>query len=169
MNTLQEAIEALSKGQFVIIADDENRENEGDLILAAEKATPQALAFMIRYTTGIICLAMKGERLDELCLPQMVSQNTDRKQTAFTVSVDSLYGIETGVSATDRATTILAMLNPKTRPEDLCRPGHIFPLRYKEGGVLKRAGHTEATIDLAKWHSYTPREPLESSFVMMAL
>ena len=149
INTIEEAMTALANGQFVIVADDENRENEGDLILAAEKANPQALAFMIRYTTGIICLAMKGERLDELRLPQMVTENTDRKHTAFTVSVDSRQGTTTGVSATDRTKTILTLLDPKTRPEDLCRPGHIFPLRYKEGGVLKRAGHTEAAVDLA--------------------
>lgn len=156
MNTLEEAIEALAKGHFVIVADDENRENEGDLILAAEKATSQALAFMIRYTTGIICLAMKGDRLDELRLPQMVSENTDRKQTAFTVSVDSRHGITTGVSAADRAKTILAMLDPDTQPEDLCRPGHIFPLRYRDGGVLKRAGHTEAAVDLAQMSHLYP-------------
>lgn len=150
INTIEEALAALNDGQFVIVVDDENRENEGDLILAAEKATPQALAFMIRYTTGIICLAMKGERLDELHLPQMVPHNTDRKQTAFTVSVDSRYETTTGVSASDRAKTILAMLDSDTKPEDLCRPGHIFPLRYKEGGVLKRAGHTEAAVDLAQ-------------------
>lgn len=150
LNTIEEAVEALANGRFVIVADDENRENEGDLILAAEKATPQALAFMIRYTTGILCLSMQGDRLDELQLPQMVSENTDRKQTAFTVSVDSRHHITTGVSAADRAQTILTLLNPNTRPEDLARPGHIFPLRYKEGGVLKRAGHTEAAVDLAK-------------------
>jgi 3,4-dihydroxy 2-butanone 4-phosphate synthase/GTP cyclohydrolase II len=150
INTIEEALTALANGQFVIVADDENRENEGDLILAAEKATPQALAFMIRYTTGIICMAMEGQRLDELNLPQMVINNTDRKQTAFTVSVDSRHGTTTGVSAQDRTKTILALINPVTRPEDLCRPGHIFPLRYKEGGVLKRAGHTEAAVDLAR-------------------
>ncbi len=156
INTIEEAITALASGQFVIVADDENRENEGDLILAAEKATPQALAFMIRYTTGIICMAMEGERLDELRLPQMVVNNTDRKQTAFTISVDSPYGTTTGVSAVDRAKTILALLDPETRPEDLCRPGHIFPLRYKEGGVLKRAGHTEAAVDLARFAQLYP-------------
>lgn len=150
INTIEEALKALANGQFVIVADDENRENEGDLILAAEKATPQALAFMIRYTTGIICMAMEGERLDELRLPQMVANSTDRKQTAFTVSVDSRYGTTTGVSATDRTKTILTLINSDTTPDDLCRPGHIFPLRYKEGGVLKRAGHTEASVDLAR-------------------
>lgn len=148
--SLEKAISALAKGQFAIVVDDENRENEGDLILAAEKADPQALAFMIRYTTGIICLSMLGTRLDELRLPQMVADNTDRKQTAFTVSVDSRHGTTTGVSAMDRTKTILSLIHPDTHPEDLSRPGHIFPLRYKEGGVLKRAGHTEAAVDLAR-------------------
>ena len=148
LNTIEEAIAHLKQGQFIIVADDENRENEGDLILAAEKVTPEQIAFMIRHTTGIICLAMKGERLDELLLPQMVPVNTDRKQTAFTISVDSRHGTTTGVSASDRTQTILALLDPSTQPGDLCRPGHIFPLRSKEGGVLKRAGHTEAAVDL---------------------
>lgn len=156
LNSIQEAIEAMAKGQFVIVADDESRENEGDLILAAEKATPQALAFMIRHTTGIICLSLDGERLDELRLPQMVSENTDRKQTAFTVSVDAKNGVSTGVSACDRAKTIQTLIHPNTKPEDLLRPGHIFPLRYKEGGVLKRAGHTEAAVDLAKMAHCSP-------------
>jgi 3,4-dihydroxy 2-butanone 4-phosphate synthase / GTP cyclohydrolase II len=150
INSVEEAIAALAKGQFVIVADDENRENEGDLILAAEKADPQALAFLIRYTTGIICLAMEEARLNELQLPQMVQDNTDRRQTAFTISVDIRHGTTTGVSAKDRTKTILALIDPNTRPEDLSRPGHIFPLRYKEGGVLKRAGHTEAAVDLAR-------------------
>ena len=156
INTIEEAIIALKNGQFVIVADDENRENEGDLILAAEKVHPQALAFMIRYTTGIICMAMEGERLDELRLPQMVQDNTDRKQTAFTISVDSRQGTSTGVSATDRTKTILALIDPNSQPKDLCRPGHIFPLRYKEGGVLKRAGHTEAAVDLARLSDLYP-------------
>jgi 3,4-dihydroxy 2-butanone 4-phosphate synthase/GTP cyclohydrolase II len=156
ISTIEEAISAIANGQFVIVADDENRENEADLILAAEKAHPQALAFMIRYTTGIICIAMEGERLDDLRLPQMVPNNTDRKQTAFTVSVDSLEGTTTGVSAMDRTKTILTLIDPQTCPEDLCRPGHIFPLRYKEGGVLKRAGHTEAAVDLARLANLYP-------------
>ncbi|MBS4162838.1 Bifunctional riboflavin biosynthesis protein RIBA 1, chloroplastic [Candidatus Protochlamydia amoebophila] len=146
---LEDALLALKEGKFVIVVDDENRENEGDLILAAEKAHPSSLGFMIRHTTGIICLAMKGQRLDELKLPPMVTDNTDRKQTAFTVSVDYLHqGVTTGVSAEDRTKTILSLIHSHTKPEDLGRPGHIFPLRYKEGGVLKRAGHTEAAVDL---------------------
>jgi len=146
---IQDAIQAFSEGKFIIVVDDEKRENEGDLVLAAEKATPETLAFMIRYTTGIICMSMLGSRLDSLCIPQMVAHNTDKKQTAFTVSVDYRFGITTGVSAFDRTATILSLINSKTKPEDLCRPGHIFPLRYCEGGVLKRAGHTEAAVDLA--------------------
>ncbi|WP_068469433.1 bifunctional 3,4-dihydroxy-2-butanone-4-phosphate synthase/GTP cyclohydrolase II [Candidatus Protochlamydia phocaeensis] len=153
---IEEALKALAKGKFVIVADDENRENEGDLILPAEMVTPEALAFMIRYTTGIVCLAMTGSRLDELRLPQMVAENTDRKQTAFTVSVDYRYDISTGVSAADRTKTILSLIDPSTKPEDLCRPGHIFPLRYREGGVLKRAGHTEAAVDLAQLANLYP-------------
>lgn len=149
VNTIEEALLSLKTGRFAIVVDDENRENEGDLILAAEKATPEALAFMIRHTTGIICQSMLEERLDELRLPQMVFENTDRKKTAFTVSVDSLEGTTTGVSAKDRTQTILSLIRPETRAEELGRPGHIFPLRYKEGGVLKRAGHTEAAVDLA--------------------
>lgn len=156
ISSIETAIEALSKGQLVIVADDESRENEGDLILIAEKATPQALAFMIRHTTGIICLSMTGQRLDELRLPQMVAESTDRKQTAFTVTVDARQGVTTGVSANDRTQTILTLIDPKTKPEDLCRPGHIFPLRYKEGGVLKRAGHTEAAVDLARMANCQP-------------
>ncbi|CUI16841.1 putative 3,4-dihydroxy-2-butanone 4-phosphate synthase/GTP cyclohydrolase II [Candidatus Protochlamydia naegleriophila] len=148
-SSIEEALSALSQGKFVIVTDDENRENEGDLILAADKTTAASLGFMIRNTTGIVCLAMHGQRLDELRLPQMVADNTDRKQTAFTVSVDYRHGgVTTGVSASDRAKTILSMVDEQTKPEDLCRPGHIFPLRYKEGGVLKRAGHTEAAVDL---------------------
>lgn len=153
---LEQALKALGQGQFVIVSDDENRENEGDLVLAAEKATPEALAFLIRYTTGIICLAMKSDRLDELLLPQMVPENTGRRKTAFTISVDSREGTTTGVSASDRTKTILDLINPMTRPDDLCRPGHIFPLRYKEGGVLKRAGHTEAAVDLAQMANMYP-------------
>jgi 3,4-dihydroxy 2-butanone 4-phosphate synthase / GTP cyclohydrolase II len=156
IHTIEEALAALAKGQFVIVADDENRENEGDLILPAEKVTSQALAFMIRHTTGIVCLSMMGERLDELRLPQMVAENTDHKKTAFTVSVDYRYDISTGVSASDRTKTILSLIHQNTKPEDLCRPGHIFPLRYREGGVLKRAGHTEAAVDLARLANLYP-------------
>lgn len=147
---IEEAIQAFAQGKFVIVVDDKDRENEGDLIISAEKVTPQAIAFMIKHTSGIICMPMTGERLDELRIPQMVANNTEPHQTAFTVSVDYRHGTTTGISAVDRAMTIKALIDPKTRPEDFYRPGHIFPLRYREGGVLKRAGHTEATIDLAR-------------------
>lgn len=155
-HSLEEALSALKRGEFVIVSDDENRENEGDLVIAAEKVTVESLAFMIRYTTGIICISMKGERLDQLHLPQMVQDNTGRRKTAFTVSVDSREGTTTGVSAADRCKTILDLINPSTQPDDLCRPGHIFPLLYKEGGVLKRAGHTEAAVDLAEMAQLYP-------------
>ncbi|MBB65079.1 MAG: bifunctional 3,4-dihydroxy-2-butanone-4-phosphate synthase/GTP cyclohydrolase II [Waddliaceae bacterium] len=147
---IKEAIQSLKNGNFVVVMDDEDRENEGDLILAAEHATPEKLAFMIRHTSGIVCISIEGERLDELNLPLMVAQNTESQRTAFTVSVDLKAGTTTGISAEDRAATIQALIDPKTKPEDLNRPGHIFPLRYREGGVLKRAGHTEAAVDLAK-------------------
>lgn len=155
-NSLNEAIQALLNGSFIIVTDDQNRENEGDLIIAAEKVTPQAIAFMIRHTSGIVCMPLTGERLDALHLPQMVPYNTDVRQTAFTVSVDYRPGTTTGISAEDRANTIRALIDPKTRAEDLARPGHIFPLRYCEGGVLKRAGHTEAAIDLMQMAGLQP-------------
>ena len=149
---VEEAIDAVRRGEFVVVVDDEDRENEGDLIMAAEKMTPDKMAFMIRYTSGVICLPMEGERLDELQLPLMVSgsENSEGQRTAFTVSVDAKEGTTTGISAADRATTVHALIDRKTGPSDLARPGHIFPLRYREGGVLKRAGHTEAAVDLAR-------------------
>ncbi len=149
MHTTEQAIEAIKNGQFVIVVDDESRENEGDLIIAAEKITPQAIAFMVRYTTGIICLSMTKERLNELHIPPMVAENTELHRTKFTVSVDSSQGITTGVSASDRAKTIKALIDKNEKPESFRRPGHIFPLCYQPGGVLKRAGHTEAALDLA--------------------
>jgi 3,4-dihydroxy 2-butanone 4-phosphate synthase/GTP cyclohydrolase II len=150
LSSIEEGIRAVAAGELVVVADDEDRENEGDLIMAAERATPEKLAFMIRHTSGIICQPMTGERLDELDLPQMVEQNTESKRTAFTVSVDARSGTTTGVSAEDRARTVTALADPSTRAGDFLKPGHIFPLRYREGGVLKRAGHTEAAIDLAR-------------------
>jgi 3,4-dihydroxy 2-butanone 4-phosphate synthase / GTP cyclohydrolase II len=149
-STIPEAIEDIAQGRMVIVVDDADRENEGDLIVAAEKVTPETIAFMVRYTSGVICLPVMGERLDELHVPLMVAANTDHQRTAFTVSVDARRGVTTGISAADRATTIRAMVDPDTRPEDILRPGHIFPLRYREGGVLRRAGHTEAAVDLAR-------------------
>lgn len=156
LHTLNSSIEAFRNGQLVIIVDDENRENEGDLILSAQAATPDKLAFMIRHTTGIVCVPMLGERLDALQIPLMVQQNSESHRTAFTVSVDCNSNITTGVSASDRAKTIQALADPNSRPGDFRRPGHIFPLRYREGGVLKRAGHTEASIDLCKLAGLPP-------------
>ncbi len=147
---VDEAIEDVRSGRMVIVVDDAERENEGDLIIAAEKVTPEAVAFMVRHTSGVVCMPVVGERLDELQVPMMVADSTDSQRTAFTVSVDVLAGTTTGISAADRAATIRAMIDPSTTPPDLVRPGHIFPLRYREGGVLKRAGHTEAAVDLAR-------------------
>ena len=147
---IEQAIAAIGRGEFVVVVDDADRENEGDLIMAAEKANRESLAFMIRHTSGVICMPLEGYRLDELALPLMVANNTESQRTAFTVSVDAVHGTTTGISAADRATTIKALLDAGTRAEDLARPGHIFPLRYREGGVLKRAGHTEAAVDLAR-------------------
>ena len=135
---------------MVIIVDDEDRENEGDLAMAAEKITPEAINFMATYGRGLICVPMLGPRLDQLRLPMMTQDNTARLGTAFTVSVDVLKGATTGISTHDRAATIEALIDPETRPEDLGKPGHIFPLKYTEGGVLKRAGQTEASVDLAR-------------------
>jgi 3,4-dihydroxy 2-butanone 4-phosphate synthase/GTP cyclohydrolase II len=149
-STIEEAVEDIRQGRIVIVVDDADRENEGDLIMAAEKATPESIAFIVRYSSGVICMPVLGERLDELEIPLMVAANTDLRRTAFTVSIDARRGISTGISAADRAATIRAIADPLTKPEDLSRPGHIFPLRYREGGVLKRAGHTEASVDLAR-------------------
>ncbi len=148
--TIPEAIDEIARGRIVIVVDDADRENEGDLIVAAEKVTPETIAFMVRYTSGVICMPVLGERLDELHIPLMVAANTDHQGTAFTVSVDARRGVTTGISAADRATTIRTLIDPNTQPEDVLRPGHIFPLRYREGGVLRRAGHTEAAVDLAR-------------------
>ncbi len=148
---ISDALAAIRNGECVIVVDDEGRENEGDLICAAQFATPQQINFMATEGRGLICLAMQGEKLDELDLPLMVDRNTDENQTAFTVSIDAgpEFNVSTGISAEDRAKTIQVAINPSTTPEDLRRPGHIFPLRAKKGGVLKRAGHTEAAVDLA--------------------
>jgi 3,4-dihydroxy 2-butanone 4-phosphate synthase/GTP cyclohydrolase II len=148
--SIPDAVEDIRAGRVVIVVDDADRENEGDLIMAAEKVTPEAIAFIVRYSSGVICMPVAGDRLDELQIPLMVADNTDQRRTAFTVSVDARRGVTTGISAADRATTIRAIVEPGTTPEDLSRPGHIFPLRYREGGVLKRAGHTEASVDLAR-------------------
>jgi len=148
--TIEEAIEDYRAGRFVIIIDDEDRENEGDLCLAAEKVTPEAINFMARYGRGLICMPIIGQRLDELRIPMMVADNRSRFGTAFTVSIEAREGVTTGISAYDRAHTIRVVLDPKTRPEDIVMPGHTFPLRVREGGVLVRAGQTEASVDLAR-------------------
>jgi 3,4-dihydroxy 2-butanone 4-phosphate synthase/GTP cyclohydrolase II len=148
--SIEDVVSDFRAGRMVIVVDDADRENEGDLIMAAEKVTSEAIAFMVRHTSGVICLPVVGERLDDLRIPLMVTNVTDPQRTAFTVSVDAARGTTTGISAGDRAATIRALIDPATRPEDLARPGHVFPLRYREGGVLKRAGHTEAAVDLAR-------------------
>lgn len=151
-DSIDAALEDIKAGRAIVVVDDENRENEGDLICAAQFATPQTINFMAVEARGLICLAMTGERLDQLDLPLMVTKNTDSNQTAFTVSIDAAphLGVSTGISAEDRARTIQVAINAATRPDDLTRPGHIFPIRAKQGGVLKRAGHTEAAVDLAR-------------------
>ena len=154
--TIENAIDAIARGEAVVVVDDANRENEGDLIIAAEKTTPDTMAFMVRHTSGVICMPLEGDRLDELQLPMMVAENTTAYRTAFTVSVDAKRGTTTGISAADRTTTVHTLIDPQTRPDDLARPGHIFPLRYREGGVLKRAGHTEAAVDLARLAGLSP-------------
>src|SRR6266513_4934021 len=148
--SVESAIAAIGRGEIVVVVDDEDRENEGDLIMAAEAATPENIAFFLKHTSGLICVPMTGERIDELDLPLMVAMNTESQRTAFTISVDFRHGTTTGISAFDRTATIHALIDPATRPNDLARPGHIFPLRYREGGVLKRAGNTEAAVDLAR-------------------
>ena len=148
--SIEDAVAAIARGEIVVVVDDEDRENEGDLIMSAEAATPENIAFFVRHTSGVICTPLTGERLDELDIPLMVRDNTESHRTAFTYSVDYVHGTSTGISAADRSATIQALIDPATRPADLARPGHIFPLRYAEGGVLKRAGHTEAAVDLAR-------------------
>jgi len=149
-STIQEAIEDLRAGRMVIVVDDEDRENEGDLTIAAEMITPEVINFMATHGRGLICLPMTGERLDELEVPLMVVDNSSNYGTAFCVSIEAKQGVSTGISASDRSCTVLAAIDPETRPHDLARPGHMFPLRAAEGGVLRRAGQTEAAIDLAR-------------------
>ena len=147
---IKDAIDAIGRGEIVVVVDDEDRENEGDLIMAAEFATPESIAFFLHHTSGVICAPVTRERARELDLPLMVANNTESMRTAFTVSVDYRHGTSTGISAHDRAATIRALVDPSTRAADLLRPGHIFPLEAREGGVLKRAGHTEAALDLVR-------------------
>ena len=150
LERVERAIKAFRNGEFVVVTDDESRENEGDLILAAQMVTPDKIAFMVRYTSGLICLPTTAQRLEELDIPMMVMDNTDAFQTAFTISVDYAQGTTTGISAADRARTIASFVDPATKPSDLRRPGHIFPLKYHDGGVLVRPGHTEAAVDMAR-------------------
>lgn len=157
LNTIEEAIEDIRQGKIILVVDDENRENEGDFLAAAEKATPEMINFMATHGRGLICAPLSESRCKELGLQVMVSNNTDPMETAFTVSVDLRgNGVTTGISASDRAKTILALTNPATKPHDLARPGHIFPLIAKEGGVLRRTGHTEAAIDFARLAGFKP-------------
>jgi 3,4-dihydroxy 2-butanone 4-phosphate synthase/GTP cyclohydrolase II len=156
--TIEQAVDDLKNGKLVIVADDEDRENEGDLVCAAELVTPETINFMTLHGRGLICLALTGERCDQLGLPQMSDRNTEEQSTAFTVSIDAerRFGVTTGISASDRATTIHVAINPATVPTDLRRPGHIFPLRSRPGGVLQRVGQTEASVDLARLAGLVP-------------
>ncbi len=149
-NTIDEAIDDITNGKIVILVDDEDRENEGDLCMAAEKVTPGAINFMARHGRGLICLSLTPERVEELKLPMMTDDNTSPFGTAFTVSIEAKRGVTTGISAADRAKTIQTAIDPKTRPEDLARPGHVFPLKARSGGVLQRAGQTEGSVDLSR-------------------
>ncbi len=154
--TIEEAIREIREGRMVILVDDEDRENEGDLTMAAEKATPEAINFMAKYGRGLICLSMTGEKIDSLDLPMMVNNNQSPFQTGFTVSIEARRGVTTGISAADRATTILTAVADDASPDDLVRPGHVFPLRAREGGVMVRAGQTEGSVDLARLAGLKP-------------
>src|SRR5215470_11527193 len=147
---VEQAIEEIRAGRILVVVDDEDRENEGDLTIAAEKVTAESINFMARHGRGLICLSMTPERLDELDIPQEVSANASQRETAFCMSIDARHGVTTGISAADRAATIKTAIAPETRPRDLLRPGHVFPLRARSGGVLTRTGHTEASVDLAR-------------------
>jgi 3,4-dihydroxy 2-butanone 4-phosphate synthase/GTP cyclohydrolase II len=156
LDSIKDAIRDIKEGKFVIVVDDEDRENEGDFIMAAEKVNPEAINFITRHGRGMVCVPIKGERLDELGLGMMVQNNTALLGTPFTVTVDAKKGTTTGISAKDRAITVQALIDPNTKPQDLARPGHIFPLRAAPGGVLERAGHTEAVVDLARLAGFYP-------------
>lgn len=153
---ITQAIDALRAGKFVIVVDDESRENEGDLVLAAQHASAEKLAFIIRHTGGVVCLALSNDIADQLSLPSMVASNTSKRGTSFTVSIEAAKGVDTGISAADRAHTILTAMHPGAKPLDLCRPGHVFPLRAQDGGVLWRTGHTEASVDLCRLAGMRP-------------
>ncbi|MBY5779976.1 3,4-dihydroxy-2-butanone-4-phosphate synthase [Rhizobium leguminosarum] len=147
---IEDAISAIASGKMVVVVDDQNRENEGDIVVAADAVTPETIAFMMTHARGLVCIAMEGERLDTLDIPLMVPNNTESHKTAFTVSVDYLKGTTTGISAADRAATVRALVDDRTKPDEFARPGHIFPLRANPRGVLGRPGHTEAAVDLAR-------------------
>ena len=155
-SNIKDAVNDFKKGKFLVVIDDKNRENEADLIIAAEKVTPEKINFMIKYARGLVCVPMLGKRLDELKLPLMVKKNTELHKTKFTVSVDCKKGASTGISAFDRAKTIKALIDGKTKPDDLAKPGHIFPLRCDETGVAQRQGHTEASIELCRLSNLYP-------------
>jgi len=155
-DAVDDVVSDVAKGRIVIVTDDADRENEGDLVMAAEKVTPEAVNFMAKYGRGLICVPISNERAEQLGLQRMVVDNREMHKTDFTVSVDASRGVTTGISTYDRATTILAIANPKSSPEDLVQPGHVFPLRAKDGGVLRRAGHTEAAVDLARMAGLQP-------------
>ncbi|MRH89099.1 bifunctional 3,4-dihydroxy-2-butanone-4-phosphate synthase/GTP cyclohydrolase II [Nocardia sp. SYP-A9097] len=156
LDTIATAVAAIAAGGMVLVVDDEDRENEGDLILAAEQATPENIAFLVRYTSGVVCVPMAGEDLDRLRLPPMTAVNQDPKGTAYTVSVDAISGVSTGISAADRARTMRVLADPRTSPDELSRPGHVFPLRANPRGVLGRPGHTEAAVDLMRLAGLRP-------------
>ncbi|MEH7877183.1 3,4-dihydroxy-2-butanone-4-phosphate synthase [Rhizobium laguerreae] len=153
---IEDAISAIASGKMVVVVDDQNRENEGDIVVAADAVTPETIAFMMTHARGLVCIAMEGERLDALDIPLMVPNNTESHKTAFTVSVDYLKGTTTGISAADRAATVSALVDDRTKPDEFARPGHIFPLRANPRGVLGRPGHTEAAVDLARLAGRTP-------------
>ncbi|MGO7540334.1 3,4-dihydroxy-2-butanone-4-phosphate synthase [Rhizobium ruizarguesonis] len=153
---IEDAISAIASGKMVVVVDDQNRENEGDIVVAADAVTPETIAFMMTHARGLVCIAMEGERLDALDIPLMVPNNTESHKTAFTVSVDYLKGTTTGISAADRAATVSALVDDRAKPADFARPGHIFPLRANPRGVLGRPGHTEAAVDLARLAGRVP-------------
>lgn len=153
---IEDAIAAIARGEMVVVVDDEDRENEGDIVVASQAVTPEKIAFMMNHARGLICVAMEGEQLDALDIPLMVPNNTESQKTAFTVSVDYIHGTTTGISAADRAATVLALLDDRSQPSDFARPGHIFPLRAHPKGVLARPGHTEAAVELARLAGLAP-------------
>src|SRR5213082_4212691 len=155
-DTIDDVLRAIAAGEIVIVTDDADRENEGDLVIAAEKVTPDAVNFMAKYGRGLICVPISNERAEQLGLQRMVAQNREMYRTDFTVSVDAARGVTTGISAHDRAATIQTIANPKSAPDDLVQPGHVFPIRAKDGGVLRRAGHTEAAVELDRMAGLHP-------------